>query len=109
MNQRIGTLEVVIFKGKEGLSSEAVKQELESLSKIVSEFQGFISRTLSQAPDGEWMDLVLWESLEQAEAAGKQVMENPEALKVFGVIDESSMKFKHYVPQLITEHQLANL
>lgn len=89
--------EIVITKFKEHVSYKEQQAAMGKLNTIVIGFSGFISRDYFYSEDlQQWVDLVQWEDLEAAQAASKQVMNNPEALSVFGLIDESNMSFSHY-------------
>lgn len=89
--------EIVSFKYKDDISFETQKQSIESLNTIASGFKGFISRNFYYSDEnGRWFDLIVWESMEDAKRANEQVMVNPDALKVFALMDEQSMIFSHY-------------
>lgn len=89
--------EIVSFKYKVGISLNEQQRSLEKLNDIVSRFKGFKSRVFYYSEENErWFDFVTWETLDDAKRASKQVMENPEALSIFGLMDENSIIFSHY-------------
>ncbi len=96
MEQKFGTIEVVFFATKDGLLESEVIKALTSLNHCVEGFEGFIGRKLSKNDDGQWMDMVYWTNKESAITAAEKIMQNPEALKAFEVIDESTMQMHHY-------------
>lgn len=44
------------------------------------------------------MDLVFWESMEDAQAAAEEIMKLEAAQTAFRVIDEQTMEFHHFKP-----------
>jgi heme-degrading monooxygenase HmoA len=97
-NSKTNAIELVIFKTKPEFDQKDVKASLESLTAIVSNYKGFISRQLAKNEEGKWMDLVFWESMEDAKAAADEIMKLESAQKAFSVIDEQTMEFYHFDP-----------
>lgn len=89
-------MEVVTFKTNPEYTNEQLQQAMETTNDIVKEFDGFVSRNISQNENGEFIDVVLWETKEQALNAAKQVPEIPELIKNFALIDPKSVVMKHY-------------
>lgn len=96
--QNIKAIELVIFKAKPGFSLDKVKTSLLSLNPILESYKGFISRKLALSKENQWMDLVYWESMEDATFAADDVMKNENAIKAFEVIDKQEMSFFHFDP-----------
>lgn len=97
-NRKINAIELVIFKTKPEFDPTHVKASLESLSDIVSTYKGFISRQLAKNDEGKWMDLIFWESMEDAKAAADDIMKLEAAQKAFSMIDEQKMELYHFNP-----------
>ena len=93
-------IEAVLFKTKSQFTDEQVIQSLAALNPILARFPGFISRQISKDQSGQWMDLVYWESMDQAKEAARQVMQSAEAVQAFQVIDESNMMMYHFTPAM---------
>lgn len=110
MEKRIGAIEVVLFKTKPGYTQDQAQEALESLNRHVVKFDGFISRKLSVDEQGNWMDLVYWESKGLALKAAEEIMKVPEAAQVFEVIDDSTIQMYHFNPAMTlnTEIQTKN-
>lgn len=89
-------IEVVTFRVKEGISSTKANQQLLDLGNVISSFPGYISRTLSKSENGEWIDVVYWQDLTSALNAAKSAEQNSDALEVFAIIDETSLRINHY-------------
>ena len=97
-NSTKNAIEVVIFKTKPEFDQQQEKASLDSLNSIVGARKGFISRQLARSEDGKWMDLIFWESMEDAKAAADDIMKLESAQKAFSVIDEQTMDFYHFDP-----------
>lgn len=89
------TYEVVLFKANTGVSREDVIAAVAKTQPIIEGFDGFIARQLLEGEDGQWMDLVQWQSVAQAKAAAAQAQENPDLAEAFAVIDFSTMQMLH--------------
>lgn len=66
------TIELVRFRLQPGKTSADWLKANEKINDWIMRQPGFHFRSLSETDDGEWMDLVYWESLEAAEAAGQK-------------------------------------
>lgn len=66
------TIELVRFRLKEGKTSADWLKANEKINDWMKAQPGFRFRSLSETDDGEWMDMVYWESLEAATAAGER-------------------------------------
>ena len=97
MEKKIGTIEMVKFQLKSGISSEEGRRQLEKLTACASKFPDFLGRNLSQDQQTKtWLDLVYWETLENAQFAAQEIMKDPSALAIFGVIDDASIQMQHW-------------
>lgn len=66
------TIELVRFRLSEGKTAAEWLKENEKLNTWVAQQPGFRFRSVSETDDGEWIDMVYWESLEAAKAAGEK-------------------------------------
>ena len=89
------TYEVVLFKANAGVSREDVISAVAKTQPIIEAFDGFIARQLLEGEDGQWMDLVQWQSLEQAKTAAAEVEQNESLAEAFSVIDFSTVQMLH--------------
>lgn len=94
-NSQISAVEVVIYKSKEGVTKEQALKAAKSVNKFISSQKGFVSRTFSETEDSRWIDVLFWESLEDAQNANNIAMKSAVPLKFFETIDEKSMIFLH--------------
>lgn len=91
------SFEIVSFAFNKEVSFDAQQSSLESLNDIVKTLKGFKSRDYYYSEDNQrWFDFIVWESLEDAQAASKQIMNNPQALEIFALMDEQTMSISHY-------------
>jgi hypothetical protein len=95
-------IEVVIFKVQQGVLDEAFLQAANALMPDLTNMPGFIKRELGKDQDGseQWVDIVYWETLEQAQQAAQQMMQLPSAAPFMGMIDVESMTMMHVSPSL---------
>lgn len=97
MNTKADVFEIVSFKYKDDVPFDIQQNSIASLNDIASTFPGFKSRTFYYSKEnGRWLDLITWASLAQAKAASEKAMQDPEAMKVFALMDEQSMIFSYY-------------
>lgn len=91
-------IELVIFRSKTDYSKEEVRMSLESLNPVLATYKGFLKRQLALNENDHWMDLVFWETMEDARFAADNIMKQEQAIKAFDVIDEKEMQFFHFTP-----------
>ena len=86
-------LEIVTYKIKDGVMlPEFLKASAELEEGFAKKQEGFLSRTFAKAEGNEWIDVIRWQSMADAEAA----MESPACAPMFGMIDEPSVKMMHF-------------
>ena len=89
--------EIVSFKFQKEVSLKEQKEAVAALNHVVKEFKGFKSRNYYYSEENQrWFDFITWESLELAKKASEQAMKNPQATKIFSLMDEKTMIFSHY-------------
>ncbi len=94
MEQKV--LELVVFKLNEGVSREQFLATNDAVSAWIRTQPGFISRELSYDAEGDrWIDVVWWESLEQAQAAAEEAMTSEDCAPMFALIDMESTLMVH--------------
>lgn len=86
--------EMVSFKTKSDVSDMEVLMAAARSQQVIQHYAGFKRRQLLRMED-HWLDLVIWESLGEAQAAASQAMKNPECLAFFNLIDEHSIDLKY--------------
>ncbi len=102
-DKRTSTVEVALFKAKEGVNQEQLTQAALAVNPVLESLDGFVSRKLAITPDGQWMDILYWTNIENAKSALPIVMENETCQAFFGMTDESNSAFMHFDIAIDTE------
>jgi hypothetical protein len=90
-------LEIVTFKIKDGVNvPDFLKAAAELEEGFARKQEGFLSRTFARREGNEWVDVIRWQTMADAEAAAKAAMESPACAPMFGMIDEPSVKMMHF-------------
>ncbi|MEO1520716.1 MAG: antibiotic biosynthesis monooxygenase family protein [Cyanobacteria bacterium J06633_2] len=90
-------VEVATFKLKEGITSDefyAVDQAVET--QHVSQQPGFISRESAVSDDNEWLVIVHWRSIEDAEASMASFSSAPATAEFMSKLEVDTMVMKRY-------------
>jgi hypothetical protein len=97
-----GVTEVVLFKLQEGISDEAFVRAANALMPDLTAMPGFIRRELGKDQDGsgQWVDMVYWESLEQAHQASEKIMQLPSCKPFLNMINLEGMTMLHVSREL---------
>jgi hypothetical protein len=89
-------LELVVFKLGEGATREQLLGTVDPVSSWIAQQPGFISRELSYDAEGDrWVDVIWWNSKEEAHAAGELAMSSESCAPMFALIDMESMLMIH--------------
>ena len=89
-------LELVVFQLAEGVKEEELLQAVGPVSEWVKTQPGFISRDLVRETEGnKWVEIVWWESLEQAKAAAEAAMTSEACAPMFSKIDFENIQMLH--------------
>jgi hypothetical protein len=85
-------LELVVYKLNDGVSRDRFLATNGPVSSWLGSQHGFVSRELIYDADGDrWVDLVWWETPEQAHAAAELAMSSESCRPMFAAIDTESM------------------
>ncbi|MCE7986584.1 MAG: hypothetical protein DYG89_35880 [Caldilinea sp. CFX5] len=88
-------LEVVLFRAKAGVSDEQVLQGSAQIQPWLAGAAGYLKREVSKNEDGQWVDIVHWRSLDEAQQAAEQLMAEPTAAAFMSMIDPESITMLH--------------
>lgn len=89
-------VELAQFKAKDGISdAEVLTASQEAHEGFLAKQKGYVTRELLKSKDGEWVDIVHWETMEDAQAAMNAFMGHPSTKKFAEVIDPASIKMMH--------------
>jgi hypothetical protein len=88
-------IEIVTFKLAAGVSDDAFLKYSDVVNTYISTRKGFISRRLSRAADGTYLDHVTWESLVDATTAMESSMKEASLAPFMQSIDPATVKVDH--------------
>lgn len=72
------------FRLKEGVDEAKLIAASDAMQTgLLKQQKGFIKRELVKTADGQWADVVHWDSPQSAEAAMQEAMNNPACFKYF--------------------------
>ena len=90
-------IEITLFKLMDGVAEESFLQGATNVQKGFLEKQaGYAgTRQLLKGDGAEWVDIVHWESIEDAKKAQEAAMGSETCMPMFHKIDPSSIKMMH--------------
>jgi hypothetical protein len=81
------TVEWAPFTLAEGVDEATLLAASEALqSEFISKQSGFISRELLKGEGNQWVDIIHWNSLAEAEQAARQAADSPICFKYFALM-----------------------
>jgi hypothetical protein len=94
-------LELVVYTLNEGVTREQFLAANAAASRWISGQPGFISRDLVYDAEGDrWVDVLWWETMEQAGAAAELATTSESCAPMFALIDMKSALMLHGEPAL---------
>ncbi|WP_407330622.1 hypothetical protein [Enterovibrio sp. 27052020O] len=85
-------VETVRFKLNQGTDVQSFLADAEGTTSFVKGRAGFQYRSLSLNEETqEWLDIIYWDTMENAKAASDNFMSNESAQKMVSHIDEASL------------------
>ena len=93
-----GVVEVVLFKAKPGVNDAEIGAVADALQRDVEGFPGYISRRLVKSEDGQWLDIVDWTGLDEAQRAAEAIMARPSAERIGELVEPESIQVLHLAP-----------
>ena len=88
-------IETVTFKLEQGVSKEEFLKTVPCSTDFVKEQPGFISRRLSCAEDGSWIEHIEWECMADAKRAAILIGQTDSVKPFLKCIDGPSAKLTH--------------
>ena len=89
------TVETVSYKLAAGVANDAFLKASEVMTRWVSRQSGLQYRSLSQKDDGSWLDIVYWNTKEDAEKAGESFRQEMIATDFYMMIDPGSVEMAY--------------
>jgi len=90
-------LEIAMYKIKNGVSeADFIQAGVEMEKNFIKKQKGFIKRTFAKSENGEWVDVIYWETMDDAMKASEAAMKSPVCAPMFGMLDDVSVKMHHF-------------
>ena len=102
MATKANIVEVVLFKTAPGISEAQVLQTASMMQSKVINMPGYIDRQLLKNAEGQWVDLVWWNSLEEAMAASDRIMQDEDLAPYMFIFENAEMAMYHLEPTALT-------
>lgn len=100
-------VEIHVARLKAGVSDAAFLQAVEAIMPDVVATDGFVSRQLLKSADGQWVEMITWRSMADAERAAKAFEALPSGQAMVGMVDLTSLTVLFTQPMLVHEPQAA--
>ncbi|MBL8161968.1 MAG: hypothetical protein JNJ61_08280 [Anaerolineae bacterium] len=97
-NSKGEVVELVLFKLNAGVSHEAFMGAVQATQQKIAQFKGFKRRQLLHNDEGQWVDVVWWNSLDEAMQAAESFSTDPELTAFGATLDVSSINMLHLKP-----------
>lgn len=88
-------LEVVHFRVKPGVVDADVLAASAETQTWLAHMPGYLKREVSKNDDGQWIDMVHWRSLSEAQAAAQAIMQQPCAANFMSILDPEALTMDH--------------
>ncbi len=94
-------IETVRYNVKPGVTTEQAIAAWHKSQSFARAQPGFLGRRLLVSEDGQWLDMVEWDTMENAKAAGAAFDPGkyPDLLDLVTVLAEETMEMRHYITQ----------
>lgn len=92
-------IEHVTYKLKSGVSEQQLAATHEGVHSFLNRQPGFIYRSLSQDDSGQWFDIVYWQDMATAKAAGDAFMADPAGQALGELADMETVVMRHMVAE----------
>jgi D-aminopeptidase len=92
-------VEFVFFRAKPNVSDAEVIKNAHKIQELATQTGTPFKLELLKTEEGEWVEVVRWNSKEEAQRVEQAVLSMPEAQKAMSVMDEASIRmvFMHPV------------
>ena len=90
-----GTVELVLLRLQPNADADAFVRAAHATTSDLRALDGYASRELLRAEDGQWVDIVHWSSRGQALAAAQQFPTLPSAQAFGSLMDGASIRMMH--------------
>jgi inorganic pyrophosphatase len=89
--------EIVVYQLKGGIAEADFLQAAAEMEEHFARKQrDFLKRTFAKAEGNRWVDVIYWESLDDAMKASEAAMTSPAGAPIFAMIDDASTNMSHF-------------
>ena len=85
-------VELVFFRSKTDATTEAVLDSARKIQELAMSMSSSFKIELLRTDEGEWVEIVHWDSQEEAQRVEQAMMSNPEAQQTMAVMQENSIR-----------------
>jgi len=89
------TLELVSYRLKDGIGKDQLNATHDNVNQFLSQQDGFLYRSCSEDDSGLIYDVVYWQDIASAKAAGEAFMDNPAGQSLMSICDEHTVSMQH--------------
>lgn len=93
-------IETVLFQLKDGITASDFLKIAPASTDYIQGCKGFVTRRLSSTPDGQWVETVEWDTMENALAAAAGLPQAKGIGPFLAAIDEASVAIHHTEVQI---------
>lgn len=94
----MAVIELVHFR-TESIADDAFLRAAADIDRLLTREPEFKTRWLARKDDGEWIDFIVWDTMEAARSAAARIPRAPEAAAFMSPIVGASVRMGHYVVQ----------
>ena len=87
--------EIAMFRLRPGVDRERLLMESDRVGNWLRQRSGFVGRELLEDETGQWVDLIRWETMEDAMSAFAEFEQDPEMNDFISLLDPDSMQMLH--------------
>lgn len=98
--QNAFVVEVVLIKPAAHITRQAMIDTLSAMQVAVEKKDGYIKRQVLEE-NGQWIDLVWWESLASAKQAAQEIESDPDLAPHFAIFADAEMTMMHLNPVML--------
>jgi heme-degrading monooxygenase HmoA len=89
-------VELAQFKLADGVDEQSFLRAADAVQEdFLRKQDGYIDRELLKGEDNQWLDILHWSSLEEAQQASEAMLQAPSAAGFMQAIDPTSVKMMH--------------
>ncbi|MCK7592900.1 VOC family protein [Pseudomarimonas salicorniae] len=89
-------IEQVSFRARSAQAESRMAEAAWAAQPAMERLPGFVSRQFGRDQQGEWIDVVRWQSMAHAQQAAELAGRDPDIAHFFGQIDMESVRMRHF-------------